>query len=104
MKLLLLIIIAFSTFVGMVMELYKKKIRKDKADVFEIGMVAWAFSVLFGFIVFMIFDKNSLPAELAASPLLIVLFAVLIYLFQLPACQAIWKPILKKWAERKANG
>ena len=54
MKILMLILIAFSVFVGLVMEIYKKKIRKDKADSHEITMVAWAFSVLFGIITFLI--------------------------------------------------
>ena len=45
MKILLLILLAFSVFVGLLMEIYKKKIRKDKADSFEISMVSWAFSV-----------------------------------------------------------
>lgn len=36
MKLLLLILIAFSTFTGLLMEVYKKKIRADKADDSEI--------------------------------------------------------------------
>ena len=40
MKILMLILIAFSVFVGLVMEIYKKKIRKDKADSHEITMVA----------------------------------------------------------------
>ena len=104
MKLITLILIAFSVFVGLVMELYKKKIRKDKADIFEIGMVAWAFSVLFGIITYLITGEAAMPEGIIHTPLLFVLYAVLIYLFQLPACQAVWKPILKKWIERKTNG
>ena len=103
MKILLLILLAFSVFVGLVMEFYKKKVRKDKADSFEITMVAWAFSVLFGIVTFMITSAIALPDELKYSPLLILLYAVLIHLFQLPACQAIWKPVLKKWIERKTD-
>ena len=103
MKTLLLILIAFSVFTGMIMELYKKKVRKDKADEHEVGMVAWAFSVLFGIVTFMITDAGALPDGVQRTPLLILLFSVLIYLFQLPACQAVWKPVLKKWIERKAN-
>ena len=104
MKILLLILIAFSVFVGLVMEFYKKNLRKDKANTAEITSVAWAFSVLFGIVTYLITSDSALPKELASSPLLILLYSVLIRLFQLPACQAIWKPILKKWAERKANG
>ena len=104
MKILLLILIAFSVFVGLVMEFYKKIIRKDKAGEPEITSVAWAFSVLFGIVTFFITSDRALPDELFYTPLLILLYSVLIHLFQLPACQAIWKPILKKWIERKANG
>lgn len=104
MTILLLILLAFSVFVGLVMEFYKKFVRKDKAEYFEILMVSWAFSVLLGIVTYLITSRNALPEELVYSPLLILLYSVLIHLFQLPACQAIWKPILKKWIERKANG
>ena len=103
MKTLLLILIAFSVFTGMIMELYKKKIRKDKADEHEISMVAWAISVLFGIVTFIITDEQVLPDGVQHTPLLVLLLSVLIYLFQLPACQAVWKPVLKKWIERKAH-
>jgi|GEM_PF-718799 hypothetical protein len=104
MKILFLILLAFSVFVGLVMEFYKKILRKDKADEFEITMVAWAFSVFFAIVTFMITGRGALPEELVYTPLLILLYSVLIRLFQLPACQAIWKPVLKKWIERKMNG
>lgn len=104
MTILLLILLAFSVFVGLVMEFYKKIIRKDKAGEPEITAVAWAFSVLLGIVTYLITSKSALPEELVYSPLLMLLYSVLIRLFQLPACQAIWKPILKKWIERKANG
>ncbi|MBR2281736.1 MAG: hypothetical protein IJ863_03830 [Spirochaetales bacterium] len=103
MKILLLILLAFSVFVGLVMEFYKKIIRKDKAEEFEITMVAWAFSVFFAIVTFMITSRGALPEELVYTPILILLYSVLIHLFQLPACQALWKPILKKWIERKSD-
>ena len=103
MTILLLILLAFSVFTGLVMEFYKKRIRKDKADSSEISMVSWAFSVLFGIVTFLITSRNALPDELVYTPLLILLYSVLIHLFQLPACQAIWKPVLKRWLERKAD-
>lgn len=104
MTILLLILLAFSVFTGLVMEFYKKIVRKDKAEWCEISMVAWAFSVLFGIVTYLITSRNALPEELIYSPLLILLYSVLIHLFQLPACQAVWKPVLKRWLERKANG
>jgi len=103
MKILLLILIAFSVFVGLLMEFYKKFIRKDKADTTEITSVAWAFSVLFGIVTYLITSDSALPQELVSSPLLILLYSVLIRLFQLPACQALWKPILKNWSKEIPN-
>lgn len=103
MKILLLILIAFSVFVGLVMEAYKKIVRKDKADTAEITSVAWAFSVLFGIVTYLITSDSALPQELVSSPLLILLYSVLIRLFQLPACQALWKPILKNWTKEIPN-
>ena len=103
MTILLLILIAFSVFTGLVMEFYKKFIRKDKADSGEISMVSWAFSVFFAIVTFLITSHNALPDELVYTPVLILLYSVLIHLFQLPACQAVWKPILKKWIERKTD-
>lgn len=100
MRILLLVVIAFSVFVGLVMEFYKKKVRKDKADTSEISMVSWSFSVLFGIVTFMV---TPTPPELTSTWLLALLYSVLIHLFQLPACQAVWKPILRKWIERKAD-
>ncbi len=104
MTILLVILIAFSVFIGLVMEFYKKLVRKDKASGFELTLVAWAFSVLFGIVTFMITDENMIPAGLAYSPMLVVLYSVLINLFQLPACQAIWKPILKRWIGGQIDG
>lgn len=100
MRILLLVVIAFSVFVGLIMEFYKKKVRRDKADTSEISMVSWSFSVLFGIVTFMI---TPTPPELKSTWLLALLYSVLIHLFQLPACQAVWKPILRKWIERKAD-
>lgn len=104
MTVLLLILLAFSVFVGLVMEFYKKFIRRDKADSLEITMVAWAFAVLFAIVTYLITSRDAIPEQLVYTPLLILLYSVLIHLFQLPACQAIWKPVLRKWIERKANG
>ncbi len=103
MKLIFLILIAFSVFTGLLMELYKKKIRGDKADDGEIFLVSCAFSAFFGIVTYFILDTSAVPDEIVFSPVLILLFAVLIELFQLPACQALWKPIVKKWLGVKTN-
>ena len=53
--------LAFSVFVGLLMEFYKKFIRKDKADSLEITMVAWAFAVLFAIVTYLITSRDALP-------------------------------------------
>jgi hypothetical protein len=37
------------------------------------------------------------------TPYLVVLYTIVIYLLQLPACMAFWKPLVKKFMERKAD-
>jgi hypothetical protein len=54
-------------------------------------------------VTFFIVDSSAVPDEIVFSPVLILLFAILIELFQLPACQAIWKPLVKKWLGVKTN-
>ncbi len=98
-----LVLLAFSVFVGLLSELYKKVIRKDMASEWEIKMVAFAFSVIFGCVSFFVLGEKALPEGVVYTPLVIVLFSVLIYLFQLPSCQAVWKPIVKRMLEKKAN-
>ena len=98
-----LVLLAFSVFVGLLSELYKKVIRKDTASEWEIKMVAFAFSVVFGCVSFFVLGEDALPDGVSYTPFVIVLFSVLIYLFQLPACQAVWKPLVKKLLERKVN-
>lgn len=98
-----LVLLAFSVFVGLLSELYKKVIRKDTATEWEIKMVAFAFSVIFGCLSFLVLGEDALPDGVIYTPFVIVLFSVLIYLFQLPACQAVWKPLVKKLLERKVN-
>ena len=99
----ILVLLAFSVFVGLLSELYKKLIRKDKASEYEIKMVAFAFSVVFGSVSFFVLRESALPEGISYTPVVIVLFSVLIYLFQLPACQAVWKPIVKRMVEKKAD-
>ena len=98
-----LVLIAFSVFVGLLSELYKKVIRKDTATEWEIKMVAFAFSVVFGCVSFLVLGEDALPDGVSYTPFVIVLFSVVIYFFQLPACQAVWKPILKKALEKRVN-
>ena len=103
MIVLMLIFLAFATFVGLVMDIYKKSIRKDKASVWEIRDVAFALSAIFGTVAWLITDAHLLTQMLKVTPWNIIPFTVIVYLLQLPACMSVWKPILKRIAEKKAE-
>jgi hypothetical protein len=46
----------------------------------------------------------STPAgDLNPTPYLVVLYTVAIYLLQLPACMAFWKPLVKRFIRGKAD-
>ena len=100
---LLLVLLAFAFFIGLVMELYKKLIRKDKASDIENRLVAFGLSVVFGLVSFLVFDSSAFPDEFRATPWLTVVFTVTIYILQLPACMQVWKPLLKRAVEKKAQ-
>jgi heme/copper-type cytochrome/quinol oxidase subunit 4 len=100
---LILVLLAFAFFIGLVMELYKKLIRKDRASDIENRLVAFGLSGVFGVVHFFVFDSSAFPEEFRFSPLLIVVFTVAIYILQLPACMQIWKPLLKKVVEKKTS-
>ena len=100
---LVLIFLAFAAFVGLLMEIYKKNIRKDKASIWEIRGVALAMSAIFGTVAWLITDAHMLAAMLKDTPWNIIPFTVIVYLLQLPACMAVWKPVLKRIAEKKAE-
>ena len=103
MIVLVLIFLAFAAFVGLLMEIYKKSIRKDKASTWEIRGVAFALSSLFGTVAWLITDAHLLAQMLKDTPWNIIPFTVIVYLLQLPACMSVWKPILKRIAEKKAE-
>ena len=100
---LILIFLAFAAFIGLLMEIYKKNIRKDKASVWEIRGVALAISALFGTVAWLITDAHLVAEPLKDTPWNIIPFTVIVYLLQLPACMAVWKPLLKRIAEKKAE-
>jgi hypothetical protein len=98
------ILLAFAAFLGLAMELYKKTLRKDKAGELEIKGVALSCSAVLGFVTFRIVAGTGLDGGLNPNGYLIVLYTIAIYLLQLPACMAFWKPLLKRFMERKADG
>ena len=97
------ILLAFATFLGLVMELYKKSLRRDGASETEIKLVALTCSALLGYVTFRIVVGTGMDGGLNPTPYLVVLYTVAIYLLQLPACMAFWKPLVKKFMERKAD-
>lgn len=98
---LAIIIFIFAFTVGLMMELYKKKMRKDKAGDWENKIIALGLSAIFGYVFFKISAFYELSAMVKDTPWLIIPSALLIYILQLPACMAFWKPLLKKWMKRK---
>ena len=97
------ILLAFAAFVGLVMELYKITLRKDKAKELEIKTVALCCSALLGFVTYEVATLSSVASELNQTPYLVVLYTITIYLLQLPACMAIWKPLIKRFMEKNIN-
>lgn len=98
-----LILLAFAAFIGLVMECYKKVIRKDEAFLWEIRIIAMVLSALFAVVVWKVTDVTQLSALLTGTPWMIITYTVIIYLLQKPACMVYWKPLLKKWLDRKTS-
>lgn len=101
MIVLLLIVFVFAAFIGLLMEVYKKKIRKDKAKVWEIKCVALIVSFLFGIVLYQMLEVSSICTVIKNTPWLIIPSGLVIYLLQRPVCMSFWKPLIKKWMERK---
>jgi hypothetical protein len=97
------ILLAFAAFLGLVMELYKKSLRRDRASENEIKLVAIACSAILAYVTYRVAPASTPVGDLKATPYLVVLYTVAIYLLQLPACMAFWKPLVKKFMERKAD-
>jgi hypothetical protein len=97
------ILLTFAAFIGLVMELYKKSLRRDRASENEIKLVALACSAALAFVTYKVAPSSTSVEDLNSTPYLVVLYTVSIYLLQLPACMAIWKPLVRKFMERKAD-
>jgi len=97
------ILLAFAAFLGLVMELYKKSLRRDRVSENEIKLVAIACSAILAYVTYQVAPASTPVGDLKATPYLVVLYTVAIYLLQLPACMAFWKPLVKKFMERKAD-
>jgi Ca2+/Na+ antiporter len=97
------ILLAFAAFLGLAMELYKKRVRRDRAGETEIRLVALACSALLGYVTFRIVAGTGIDGGLNPTPYLVVLYTVAIYLLQLPSCMAFWKPLVRRFMEGKAD-
>jgi hypothetical protein len=97
------ILLAFAAFLGLVMELYKKSLRCDRASENEIKLIALACSAALAFVTYRVAPASTPVGDLKATPYLVVLYTVAIYLLQLPACMAFWKPLVKRFIQRKAD-
>jgi hypothetical protein len=98
-----IILLAFATFLGLVMELYKKTLRRDKATENEIKLVALVCSAALAFVTYQVAPVATGAGDLNSTPYLVVLYTVAIYLLQLPACMAFWKPLVKRFIRGKAD-
>ena len=95
------ILTALAYFIGLIVELIKKYVFSDP-DRWEIRVVAFVLSLGGGTLMFLIFDVGEIMGSgIRNTPWLIAVYAVCLYLLQLPACMAFWKPIIKKLIERK---
>jgi hypothetical protein len=97
------ILLSFAAFLGLVMELYKKGFRRDKAGEHEIKLVALACSAALAFVTYRVAPASTPAGELNSTPYLVVPYTVAIYLLQLPACMAFWKPLVKRFIRGKAD-
>ena len=101
MAVLLILFCAFAAFIGLVMEAYKKVVRKDSAGLWEIRAVALVLSTASGLVMTFVVDAGALSPMLVDSLWLAVPYTIVVYLLQLPACMKVWKPLLKKWMARR---
>ena len=97
------ILLAFAAFLGLAMELYKKSLRHDKAAENEIKLVALACSAVLAYVTYRVAPASTPAGELNSTPYLVVLYTVAIYLLQLPACMAFWKPLVKRFIQGKID-
>ncbi|WP_422481961.1 hypothetical protein [Pleomorphochaeta sp. DL1XJH-081] len=97
------ILLTFAAFLGLVMELYKKSVRRDRASENEIKLVALACSAALAYVTYQVVPAATPTGELNSTPYLVVLYTIAIYLLQLPACMAFWKPLVKKFMESKVD-
>ena len=97
---IVIILLLFAAFTGLLMETYKKGLRMDKAGVWEIRLVAFALSLVYGFLTWECTDASVMDGISSNTPWLIAPYTVAVYVLQKPACMKVWKPLLKKWVER----
>ena len=97
------ILLAFAAFLGLVMELYKKSLRRDRASENEIKLVALTCSAALAYVTYRAAPVTTPAGELNSTPYLVVLYTIAIYLLQLPACMAFWKPLVKRFIRGKAD-
>lgn len=103
MTILVLMVLSTALATGLVMEVYKKVVRRDRASDWEARLVALVPSALFGFVVWHLVDWPTLSPYLVETPWLVVPCTLVVYILQLPACMRLWKPLLKRWLKRRAG-
>jgi len=100
---LAIILLVCSSFIALVMELYKKRVRGDKAKEGEIRTAALALCSAHAYVIYRVVDASAIDDSLYNSPFLVVLYTIALYLLQLPACMAFWKPLIKRMIKRRVH-
>lgn len=93
---------AFIYIVGLIVEIYKKYIRKGNTHNWENRLVAFVFSFGLGYVMYRVFPISSIAGTMTEPSVFDALaYGAAIYVLQLPACLAIWKPLVKEFMARK---
>ena len=100
---LILLPIVFAFFIALVVEFYKKILRKDKARVVENIILALILSTGFGCISYLILPLSTVFSGVNNTPWAIVPYTIVIYLIQKPTCMNFIKPLVKNLITKKVN-
>lgn len=103
MLVVVVLVCAISAFIGLLMEAYKKLLRRNAAGVWEVRGVALAVSMLSGLVLSAVIEAPALSPVLTGSAWTAVPYGIVVYVLQLPACMKVWKPLLRRWLERRAG-
>lgn len=100
---LLAILVVEAVFVGLVMETYKKLVRDGRSGIAENRVVAFLLSLVMGFVTYEVVDLSEITSMIRDSMWVALAYGILIYVGQYETCMKVWKPVVKKWIQGRAN-